>query len=676
VSVTEYLIGVALLSGVTGALAASSINVRRLALPGWTGAPARLAETVIALGALVIVAQVLGTVGAFSRWWLLFACLLLAAAVSVARRRLHQSATQHTPAPDASRPPTRAGIALAAVAATIAAALWVEKTLAALERGMLEYDTLWYHMPFAARFAQEGWVTRLHYVGNPPVSFLPANSELVHAVGIVTLGNDLLSPLLNLGWLAFAFLGAWCIGRPYGVAPACVCAVALVASIPVMVESQAGAAKNDIVGLALFLAAVGLVLNGRDVPAATALAGAAAGLAVGTRVTLIPAIVALSAAAIALSPRLLRRRFATIWALALLAAGSFWYLRNLGRVGNPFPWVGFSVGDAISLPSTTATIDCGATTLAGYAADGRAFRDDILPFLPVALGGAWLAALGLAALGIGAGLASGRSRAVAVAGIALVSAFAYALTPATAGGEAARCFYYNTRFATPALALAIICVPLALVGRRVMRNWIRERWVAGGITAVLIFVAPFSPEARATAIALVLVVLVLSASTIRARVPAPFLVGAVAVAAAIALALGWAEQREYLDQRYTRGGLPEGIEPSYALLRETTAARVAVAGFFAHYPLYGRELSNRVDFPVRGPSRARFTPLDCRSWQRALKEAGYDYVVTLRSGDQQPLERQWTRRYMRAREVFATRGNTVFRLTRQPAHESAVNCPG
>ena len=44
-----------------------------------------------------------------------------------------------------------------------------------------------------------------------------APGAVIAAVGIVALGNDALSPLLNLGWLAVALLSAWCLGRPWRV---------------------------------------------------------------------------------------------------------------------------------------------------------------------------------------------------------------------------------------------------------------------------------------------------------------------------------------------------------------------------------------------------------------------------------------------------------------------------
>ena len=60
------------------------------------------------------------------------------------------------------------------------------------------------------------------------VWYYPANSELLHAIGMVAFGNDLLSPVLNFGWMGLALLAAWCIGRPFGLAAATLLAAVVV----------------------------------------------------------------------------------------------------------------------------------------------------------------------------------------------------------------------------------------------------------------------------------------------------------------------------------------------------------------------------------------------------------------------------------------------------------------
>ena len=102
------------------------------------------------------------------------------------------------------------------------AAAWAVPTLGALAAGMDRSDSLWYHMPLAARLAQTGHVGPIAFFD--PIyfaSFYPANSEIPHALGILVFDRDILSPLLNHAWLALALLAAWCIGRPYGLGPQC-----------------------------------------------------------------------------------------------------------------------------------------------------------------------------------------------------------------------------------------------------------------------------------------------------------------------------------------------------------------------------------------------------------------------------------------------------------------------
>ena len=50
-----------------------------------------------------------------------------------------------------------------------------------------------------------------------------------------------------------------------------------------------------------------------------------------------------------IAPRTTRLRTAALWIVPMLAAGGYWYVRNLIAVGNPIPYVG-SVGP-ISLPA-------------------------------------------------------------------------------------------------------------------------------------------------------------------------------------------------------------------------------------------------------------------------------------------------------------------------------------
>ena len=74
--------------------------------------------------------------------------------------------------------------------------------------------------------------------------------------------TDLLSPLVNLGWLAASLLAAWCIGRPYAVGAVTALGAAVVLDSEMLVASQAGNAPNDIAGIFFLLAVVAFLVNG------------------------------------------------------------------------------------------------------------------------------------------------------------------------------------------------------------------------------------------------------------------------------------------------------------------------------------------------------------------------------------------------------------------------------
>jgi hypothetical protein len=662
-TVAGYLLAVAMLAAMLVALGAIGWRVRRWLLPEWTGSPARLAEVVIALTGLLSVSELLGAIGGFRRWPLLLIIVLLAGASQLVRTSASPSRLLTAP-PSAPSEPLAIGAAAGAV--TLVAGGWLVKTFYALRGGMMHWDTLWYHMPFAARFFQDGWVTRLHYVNNLPHTYLPANAELVHAVGILTFGNDVLSPVLNFGWLALALLAAWCTGRPSGVGAATLTGAALVLAVPVMVESQGGSAQSDVVGLALLLSAIALAVQPDRSNATLALAGASAGLALGTKLTFIAAILALSIVLIAASQGR-RRHVAVVWGLAAAATGSFWYVRNLAQAGSPMPWFSLGLGP-VALPSLgSQTFDCGTTTVADYARSPAAFGRDLLPDISVALGPRWLLVLGLMMAGIVISFIARRSQTATMLGVvALLAAVAYLVTPATAGGPNGGCFYYNTRFAIPALALGVMALPLVLAGTQVPRSW-----VAALLAAVMAGnVAAWNVGNPTPRLLLAGAVAFVSAGVLRRLRLAPSIppirIGLVLLAGAmVVVAVGWMVQDRYLRDRYADGGMPELADAAYLAVRDVTGARIAVAGFYTHYPLYGTDLSNRVDYPAMLTSWGRFQPITrCSDWRHALRDGGYNLVVTAAGGygGPEPQEARWTRSDPAATELVHQGKSSVFQI--------------
>jgi hypothetical protein len=244
--------------------------------------------------------------------------------------------------------------------------------------------------------------------------------------------------------------------------------------------------------------------------------------------------------------------------------------------------------------------------------------------------------------------------------VALVAAAAYIVTPATAGGHDARCFAFNTRFATPALALGLILLALTIAKAR-----------SGTLLSVLALSATLAltvrPEHGAVALGGALV-LVATACIVGARV-GRFLPqrGKVAVAAALAIVatvVGSHERSVYASTRYANAAFSDPVAPIADRLRRVRHARIATTGLSETYPLYGADLSNRVDNPAR-LRRTRFLPYTtCRSWLLALHRGRYDYVVTASESAAPAPQAAWTRRYPGARELLASAPDATSRGAR------------
>ena len=165
---------------------------------------------------------------------------------------------ERTPLAGGPPPPRRGLIAL--LIAAVATVHFAAGVKLRLSTGMTGFDSTWYHGPFAAGFFQSGDTWSLHFIAPQFLAwFYPANREVVHAVGMLAFGRDMLSPLLNLGWFVGCLVAAWCIGRPYRVAPWSLALAAIALSVPAL-HDQAGEARNDIVGIFFLLAAVAIAL--------------------------------------------------------------------------------------------------------------------------------------------------------------------------------------------------------------------------------------------------------------------------------------------------------------------------------------------------------------------------------------------------------------------------------
>lgn len=704
-----YILGLVLLALIVAPLAAGAVRVRARLLPGWDGAPARVAEAVLALGAVVVLSELLGSVGLFHEAALIPASLLAGAAAWRWGEAGAASPGGALPggaspggaaspgggpgptiaAPRQSRPLTWVALA----GCTLVAVAWLERTYHAVHNGMTDSDTLWFHVPYAARWVQEGSLTALHFTSYEPLTtFYPSTPSLLHAIPMLTFGTELLSPYLNLGWLALALAAGWAIGRPFGVAPATLLASALLMGSPIIVGMQAGSAKDDAPGLALVLVAVALLVNARwDVyrgysndrrPNAhgIAVAGLAAGLLLGTKLSMVAPALALFIAAVVAAPRARRLATGGIWAGMLFVGGGFWYLRNVGETGNPVPWFEVNAGPlSLQSPELAPYTERYVTgAVSDYLTEPGFIGDYLTPSLEGAFGPAWWALLALALAGIIGALATGDRLLRALGGAGLLMAVGYVLTPGGAGGSpdgVPHLVFWSMRYLAPALVVGLVLLPLLPAVRQ------RPAWPITATVAVLLATqfaeGGFAIWDGRPPIAVLLAPPAALAAFVAARVMhgrwgTRGLAAAAAAAALLVLAGGWRAQDIYFDNRYTDPASPLAMPFDWA--RDVEDARIGIVGFYLQSPLLGEDLSNHVQYVGHEDGDGEFRSVrSCAEWRAELAAGDYDYVVTApfnfpwgATNDVYPREARWTETDPSARRIERNGAVAIFELNGDP----------
>jgi hypothetical protein len=723
VSTGHYILGAALLAALILSLAFAAYRLRQKLLPAWQGPPARLVEAVVAVGLLIWLAELLGLVSLLYAGTLVAAALFLTGAIAWwthgdknaspvggvgvggspppvgSGGQGHEAASEESRHPEeregqggAPAPtPGPAGQALMSLIAVAVVAVvfahWGLTAKDALGRGIFNFDSLWYHLPFAVEMAYSHSVTEFFHPETVFVNwFYPQNSELVHATGILLTGRDTLSLFVNFGWLAMAFLAAWCIGRPYGRGPLCVVAAAIVLESHTLVVREPGAAKNDLMAAALLLASIAILVNAwardrtllPDVPRidhhsgrsirgtsgwALAAAGLAAGLAVGTKSTAVAMAAALTVAVVFLAPAGRRWTAFGWWFLPALAGGGYWYLRNLIAAGNPLPQLE-SLGP-ISLPHPER-LQSGRPdfSVVHYATDTGVWREYFVPGLHQAFGALWPLVVAAAIAGGLLALLRGRNRLLRwLGGVVLFGLLAYLFTPLSAAGAEGEPvgFAINIRYAIPALLAGLALLPLSplAIHRRTVPDvpplsdpygHSRSGTSAGGwalfAALLLVWLVTDRPDAvlrdpdRLFAWLVALLAVLVPAALLLARrrgVSAAIVAGGFAVLALAAVAIGYPVQRDYLRDRYLNRDPETSIpgmhlDSAYRWARSVHDARIGLAGTtagFLEYGFFGTDLSNRVRYLGRPGPRGAFDAIPtCREFRAAVNEADLDYLVT------------------------------------------------
>ena len=103
------------------------------------------------------------------------------------------------------------------------------------------------------------------------------------------------------------------------------------------------------------------------------------------------------------------------------------------------------------------------------------------------------------------------------------------------------------------------------------------------------------------------------------------------LAAALVIAAGYVVQRHYLRDRYANPTFSTpGLNDAFRWATPLSGARIATTST-RQYPLYGTDLSNRVEFVGEERPHGGFVaPSNCRAWRRLLDRGDYDYVVASR----------------------------------------------
>jgi hypothetical protein len=197
---------------------------------------------------------------------------------------------------------------------------------------------------------------------------------------------------------------------------------------------------------------------------------------------------------------------------------------------------------------------------------------------------------------------------LALAGlVGLATALAWLIAPTSASGPDGmpRGFDSGLRYLAPALVLGLALLPAAPQLRQRLRG-------IGGWSRFV----PHSGRKLD------------HAAGLAPRHPA---LGIAAAAVLLAVAVGYPVQRHYLHDRYSDPTFSApGLDAAFAWADDIAGARIATTST-RQYPLFGTDLSNRVQFVGEERPHGGFeAPGNCRRWREELNAGRYDYVIASR----------------------------------------------
>lgn len=671
----SYIGGCFAVIGIVSALGLGGYWLRRWIVPEFSGALARLADATIGTGLLVLSLELLGSLSILRTGWIVIVCIGVGLVAAWLGWSKAPEGSREIAAPQVQK----VALIIAIAVASFTLAEWTFPSQLSLDQGMFGGDTTWYHMPFAARFAQEHSIVHLHFTDPLRLAawFYPQSSELIHGSAIVLFKSDWLSPLINLFWLAIALLAAFCVGRPYKVGPATLVAGAIVLDAGVMIETQPGEGRNDIMGLAFLIAFAAFLINAhqrrapqegavQDAPELGAplldkgplvIAGIAAGLAASVKLTFLIPVVAIGLGVIVFSGR--GRRLTTAWVLGLstFVVGGYWYVRAMVKTGgNPIPTIGFGPLH-LPRPDQMPLDPRPRFAVAHYLTQPTIYRRWFFPQLDNAFGPLWPLILIIAVAA--AVYIAWRSRNIilrVIAVAALLTAAVYVFTPLTAAGQegSPTGFFTNTRYLAPGLVLALVMLPLARPLRAPSRRAWQTLLFLTAVYAITVLATPrWYPSYIVGTIFLTLALVWAPAglAMLRGRrMIGRTLVAAVASAVVLlAVVLGRAQEVQYVDHHYTETDhflQDGGPKQAYAFARKQHDKRIGIAGsgeiFFGQYGFYGADGTNYVQYiGVPGPDGAYRLATSCAQFKRRINAGDYDYLIVSQFTQDSPDAPYW-----------------------------------
>lgn len=672
-NVVDYLLGCIALSLALLPWIPASMRLTRRLLPDESGASAVLAASIIAVSGLIVVAELVGVCDGLRRWP--FAIVSAGAAGCVAAfGRGSQSVDRRGFQIPLGRA-ERVTLACVAICVITTSASLLGRDVAAAGTGPIDFDSVNYHLTQAAHMVRAHNLYHLHHIqSSDGTAVYPFNIELLDAIGMLGPHPDLAIFGLNLlfGWLAL--LACWVIGTKWSRGAPALAAGAAAMALPIVALGSSGPGLNDIPAMAFVLAAVAL-LSVAGVPRGSgprkvwltqvAMAGAALGLAAGTKLNALALVGLIAIGTVLLAKHDRRATLAALVAPALLTGG-FWYLRDWIVVGSPLPDLNLTIaGHGLHLVPYPEYQPL-EYTVAHYLGNYSVIRHWFVPGLHKVWSPLWPVVAFAAVVGVIVTLAD-RSRQRRMFGVAVVGGFvAYLVTPSTAQGIEGVPFVFatNTRYALPLIILALVLLATSPRLRRF------EPVITVGFTALMVILMGLpryaSPnrikfwDGLAVMIVLILAVLVADQAFRRWTSRAAVLLAAPAVL--ITVGVGVVVQDHYLARRYAGGTSDDRL---YTALSGLHGTRIGLIGYRSGYPLFGQDLSNKVNYVGVTTSRHAFVePTSCAAMVSVLADQhdGYVVVDTVEPFLNTAQVASWVSKIPGAVVVFSADNKIVYRM--------------